>query len=66
MSRRLRPAWRGTTRTIDDAMWHLREARRLLKIADTPATLKKIASALKSAEGAKRHAYRREDHDDGR
>jgi len=36
----------------------LKQARALLKASDCPQSLKKVRSAIKSAEGAYRHAIR--------
>lgn len=57
---RLRPATAETVRIVDDVIWHLREARRLLAIADCPQTMKRVRVAIASAKGARRHAERRE------
>jgi hypothetical protein len=41
---------------IDNALSHLRIARDLLKVADAPKATDKVRHAMKSAEGAERHA----------
>jgi hypothetical protein len=41
---------------VEDALLHLRAARDLLKAAGAPRAVKKARAALKSAEGAARHA----------
>jgi len=43
-------------RNIDFAIQHLKLARNALAAADCPKTLAKVRSAIKSAEGAMRHA----------
>lgn len=62
MPRKLRPAWSDSAFRVSDAIWHLREARELLKITDSPQALKRVRLAISSALGAKRHAERRVDH----
>lgn len=59
MSRPLRPANGATLDMIDDAIALLREAREWLGAADCPRAQKAVVRALKSAEGARRHAERR-------
>jgi hypothetical protein len=41
---------------ISDAIWYLKRAREKLDLAATPYTLEKVHRAIKSAEGAQRHA----------
>lgn len=57
--RKLRPATPRHGRRLLDAEMYLHEARKCLIDADCPGTLKKVRSAIKSAEGAKRHMERR-------
>lgn len=59
MSRPLTPATARDVSNVLDALEHLRAARRLLSAADCPAALPKVASAIKSTEGALRHVQRR-------
>lgn len=47
-------------RWITDAIEHLRSARDLLVTADAPRAADKVRAALKSAEGALRHAHGRQ------
>jgi hypothetical protein len=42
---------------ISDALWYLRQARHYLELAGAPASLDKTRRAIKSAEGAMRHAH---------
>lgn len=58
MARHIRAVNSGTINNIDDAVSALRSAHRLLKEAGAFKTLAKVESALKSAQGAKRHALR--------
>jgi hypothetical protein len=59
MKRKLRPITAQELVCITMALGHLKEARTYLKRAHCPKTLAKIHSALKSTEGAHRHAERR-------
>ena len=59
MSRALRRATDETVLDVENMLICLYQARRLARLADCPATLRKIRSALKSAEGARRHLARR-------
>lgn len=47
---------------IDEAIKMLRAARDLLREVDAPKAVVKVRLALKSAEGARRHVYRRQIH----
>jgi len=49
-----------TNENIETAITKLKEARDLLKAADAPKTLARVRRALRSAEGARRHAWHRE------
>ena len=60
--RRLRPAGARTLEDIRVAYGHLRSALDYLRRAGCPASAKKVRSALKSTEGAHRHAQRRVTH----
>lgn len=60
--RTLRPATPRQHGRLKDAIAYLREARKCVADADCPSTLKKLRSALKSAEGAERHMIRRRHH----
>jgi hypothetical protein len=57
--RRLRPATSRQAVALEVVVARLRDARDQARVADCPATLRKICSALKSAEGARRHMTRR-------
>lgn len=48
---------------VQAAIRKLREARELLKQADARKAVSRVRSALKSAEGAERHASARDWHD---
>lgn len=53
---------RGTdvdVQRIGHAMWLLREARKALRDAGARTTAKKVDRAIKSADGARRHARHR-------
>jgi hypothetical protein len=62
------PSYRGKSRAakpfpaklrlimVQDAIHHLKLARHFLAQADAPCALGKVRAALKSAEGAERHA----------
>jgi len=51
----------GTYRKkVQNAIWHLRRARELLKDADAPKATARVRLALTSAEGAERNASRRD------
>ena len=58
MARQIRTVSPGTVNNIDDAVRALKEAQLLIRKAGAVKTLAKIDSALKSAQGAKRHALR--------
>jgi hypothetical protein len=47
---------------IDEAIHLLRKVRELLRAVDAPKTIVKVRLAIKSAEGARRHVYRRQIH----
>lgn len=57
--RKLRPATPRQHQRLKDALEYLREARKCVADAECPSTLKKVQSAIKSAEGAERHMLRR-------
>lgn len=57
---RLRPIAIDTRTNVEAALKHLRIARDLLYKADCPRALEKTRAAIKSADGADRHAYRRD------
>ncbi len=57
--RKVRSATPRQSIDLDVVVARLRDARDYANRADCPATLKKIRSALKSAEGAQRHMARR-------
>ena len=59
MPRTVRPATGRQHARLKDAIACLVEARKCLRDAGCPATLRKVLSALKSAEGAQRHMQRR-------
>ena len=59
MARTLRSATLETGLHLENMMLCLQAARRHARAAGCPATLRKIRSALKSAEGARRHLARR-------
>lgn len=56
---KIRTANYRQTQQVEMAISHLRRARDLLIEADSPQAAKKVRSALKSAEGAKRHVDHR-------
>lgn len=56
---KMRPAEYYQVTSCKEAIDYLRNARFYLKHADCPKTLARVRSALKSAEGALRHAHRR-------
>lgn len=58
-TRKVRPATQRQGVDLAIVLERLRDARDLAKQAECPSTLKKIRSALKSAEGAQRHMTRR-------
>jgi hypothetical protein len=45
---------------VELALQHLRSARDLLATTDSPRALDRVRGAIKSCEGAKRHASNRE------
>lgn len=55
----LRPATHDNAIQLENAIAKLRAALNLAKGADCPRTSMAIRKALKSAEGARRHMYRR-------
>lgn len=59
MTRKLKPATPRQRQRLKEALLFLVEARKCVVDADCPATLRKVRSALKSAEGAARHMDRR-------
>lgn len=59
MARPLAPAGSHDTADIAEAIRSLRHARDMLRSANAPKALAKVQAALKSAEGAHRHAQRR-------
>jgi len=61
MAKKLRPAMPDDLARIKEALARLREARRLMREAGAPLSTAKIGHAIKSAEGAMRHAERRRD-----
>jgi hypothetical protein len=58
VARQIRTVSSGTISNIEDAMRSLKKAQQLLREAGAVKTLAKVESALKSAQGAKRHALR--------
>lgn len=58
MARQIRTVSSRTINNIDDAVRALKEAQHLLREAGAVRTLAKVESALRSAQGAKRHALR--------
>lgn len=63
--RQLAPATARHEINLGIAIARLKDARDYAKLAQCPATLKKIRSAIKSAEGARRHMSRRRAHQGG-
>ena len=59
MARAIRPAVPEDGARVEQVVLCLKEARHHARLAGCPATLRKLQSALKSAEGAKRHLARR-------
>lgn len=59
MIRRLTPATAVDVLLVEAALFHLRRARRDLRLAGCPQAAAKVARAIKSTEGALRHAHRR-------
>jgi predicted nucleic acid-binding Zn-ribbon protein len=57
--RRIRPATQRQSIDLQIVVARLKDAREYAKRSGCPSTLKKIRSALKSAEGAQRHMIRR-------
>jgi hypothetical protein len=60
-ARTIRPAKPDDGTHLEQVMLCLKVARHHARLAECPATLRKIRSAIKSAEGAKRHMARRLD-----
>lgn len=56
MSKKIRKTENRHIEMIEQALACLAAAREYLKLAECPATLKKVRSAIKSADGARRHA----------
>ena len=61
MARTIRPAKPDDGVHLEQVVLCLKVARHHARLAKCPATLRKIRSAIKSAEGAKRHMARRFD-----
>lgn len=61
MARKLAPASADDVQNVQLALYHLRQARDHLKRANTPQAAAKVASTIKSTEGALRHVQRRAD-----
>jgi hypothetical protein len=59
MARGIRPARPDDGTHLEQVVLCLRIARHHARLAGCPATLRKIQTAIKSAEGAKRHLLRR-------
>jgi hypothetical protein len=59
MARAVRPATSETGVHLEQVLLCLQVARHHARLAGCPATLRKLQSALKSADGAKRHLARR-------
>ena len=59
MPRAIRPAVPEDGARVEQVVLCLKVARHHARLAGCPATLRKLQSALKSAEGAKRHLARR-------
>jgi hypothetical protein len=59
MARSIRPAKPDDGVHLEQVVLCLKVARHHAKIAECPATLRKIRSAIKSAEGAQRHLVTR-------
>jgi len=51
-------------RSLDAALFHLRTARSLLKMGEAPKALEKVRAAIRSTEGAYRHAKLRSGKED--
>lgn len=62
MPRKLRTAGPEHLDRVESAVAGLRRARDLLVLAGCPAAARAVRKALKSAEGARRHALRRAEH----
>lgn len=58
MARKLRITHEWQLIAIDDALYYLKIARKTLTRAECPSAEKAVRRAIKSAEGAKRHAHR--------
>jgi len=59
MARAMRPAMPEDNVHVEQVVLCLRVARHHARLAGCPATLSKLQSAIKSADGAKRHLARR-------
>lgn len=59
MARKLRPADQASVYCVNIAAKLLRDALEMLKVADCPRAAEKVRRALKSTDGARRHANRR-------
>lgn len=55
MARNIQPATPDQAICLDNALAAMRKAREWMKAANCPKALEALDSALKSAEGAKRH-----------
>lgn len=58
-ARRIRPAPRNGDQLVDQALRHIRDARKLLNQADCPRARAALRKAQKSVEGAERHMRHR-------
>jgi hypothetical protein len=59
MARTIRPAKPDDSVHLQQVVLCLKVARHHARLAECPATLRKILSAIKSAEGAQRHLAHR-------
>jgi hypothetical protein len=59
---KMRPYKPEDSAAVVGALHHLRAARDLLRAADCPKAASYVQRAIKSAEGAKNHMWRREVH----
>ncbi len=57
--RTIKPATQDNAIQLGNAIAKMKEARAWMKGADSPKALEALQSALKSAEGAKRHMQHR-------
>lgn len=62
---KLRQGQAGDTQKVHEAIEHLREARKLLAEVGARKSVDRVRHALKSAEGAERHAWRCEPRGEG-